>query len=324
MFRSGPEYSIWNANCLWSGRVHWWLKAASGAEGADDDGDVLLLGVDGVVEATHVGGGEFASEIGESGSELRELREGGLPDDGDGVVGREVVAVVFEGDEAEGIDEAVGGVAGDDVDLMIDEGAIDQAEIHDAGLLVEVQGVAVAPSAEAVGALEKFVADADAPFGREGNDVGDFLQMEIFRVVAANDHGESVFEAERLGNFELEAIGVELFDTIVDGGGIALRRFIEDRGEGRAGVLNVEVELAGFESFVDEQGTAEVGLAVNVDAGLGFDVLGKKLGEDDLFGEEFGADGDFRLRRFLAGGKEGEEVEEAEEVEETESCAGHG
>ncbi len=269
----------------------------SGTEGADDGDDVLMLGVHGVVEATHVGGGEFASEVGEGGSELRELREGGLPDDGDSVVGREVVAVVFEGNEAEGVDEAVGGVAGDDVDLMIDKGAIDQAEIHDAGLPGEVQGVAFGPAAEAVGALEEFVADAGAPLGGEERDVGNFLKMKFIRVVAADDHGECVFEAEGLGDFEMEAIGVELLDAAVDGGGIALRRFIEDRGEGRAGVFDVEVERAGFESFVDEQGAAEVGFALNGDAGLGFNVLGEEFGEDDLLGKEFGADGDFGWMR---------------------------
>ena len=89
-------------------------------EGAHDGGDVLVLGVDGIVKTTHVRGGEFASEIGEGGAELRELREGRLADDGNSVVRREIVAVVFEGDEAEGINEAVGGVAGDDVNLMID------------------------------------------------------------------------------------------------------------------------------------------------------------------------------------------------------------
>src|SRR6266436_5523611 len=96
------------------------LEAFGLAEGADDGGGVLMLGVDGVVEAADVGGGEFAGEIGEGGAKLGELREGGLADDGDGVVGREVVAVVGEGDQAEGVDEAVGGVAGDDVDLMVD------------------------------------------------------------------------------------------------------------------------------------------------------------------------------------------------------------
>ena len=95
------------------------LESFGLAEGADDGGGVLMLRVDGEVEAADVGGGEFAGEIGEGGAELGESSEGGLADDGDGVIGREVVAVVSEGDEAEGIDEAVGGVAGDDVDLMI-------------------------------------------------------------------------------------------------------------------------------------------------------------------------------------------------------------
>jgi len=48
------------------------------------------------------------------------------------------MAIVFEGNEAEGVDEAVGGVPGDDVDLTIDEGAVDEAEIHHFGLPGEV------------------------------------------------------------------------------------------------------------------------------------------------------------------------------------------
>jgi hypothetical protein len=36
---------------------------------------------------------------------------------------------------------------------------------------------------------------------------------------------------------------------------------------------------------------AEIGFAFDVDASARFDVLGEQLGEDDLFGEKFGADG---------------------------------
>ena len=41
------------------------------------------------------------------------------------------------------------------------------------GLRGEVESVALAPAAEAVGAFEKFVADADAPLRGDGGDVGD-------------------------------------------------------------------------------------------------------------------------------------------------------
>jgi len=139
-----------------------------------------VLGIDGVIKAAHVCGGELASEIRKGGAELREFLESGAANDGNGVVGREIVAVVFEGDEAEGVDEAVGGIAGNDVDLMIDEGAVDEAEVHDARLPGEVEGVAVAPAVETVGTLEEFVADADAPFGAEGAISEIVRRWEIF------------------------------------------------------------------------------------------------------------------------------------------------
>ena len=38
---------------------------------------------------------------------------------------------------------------------------------------------------------------------------------------------------------------------------------------------------------MDQEGAAEIGFALDVDGGAGFDVLGEELGEDDLLGEEF-------------------------------------
>ncbi len=286
------------------------------AESAHHGRSVLVLGVDGVVESADIGGGEFSGEIGHSGAELREPRERSLPDDRDGIIRRKVMAVVFKSDEAERVDEAVGGVAGHNVDLMIDQGAVDETEIHDFRRFGEVEIVAAAPAAEAVGPLEKFVADTGAPLGGEGNDVGDFLEMEIFCVVAANHHGEGVFKTERFGDFEVEALGVELLDAVVHGDRITLRRFIQDGGQGRAGVFDIQVEFACQESFVNEERAAEVGLALNGNAGFCFDVLGKELRENDLLGKEFGADRDFRLRRTMASAKKVEEVKEINGVKE--------
>src|SRR5712692_1048807 len=156
--------------------------------------------------------------------------------------------------------------------------------------------------------------------------------MEIFRVIAANDHGESVFEAERLGDFKMEAIGVEPLDAVIDGvrvivmcDTLAVRiwGFIQDGSEGSAGVFDVEVELASKESFVDEEAAAKVGLSNDGDTSFGFDVLRQELGEDDLLGEKFRADGDFGLRRFGASGKKVDEVKEIKEVKESELGAAH-
>src|SRR5437763_165211 len=177
-----------------------------------------------------------------------------------------------------------------------------------------MQIVAIAPAAEAVRAFEKFVADAGAPFRSKWRDIGDFLKMEIFGVVAADNHGESVFKTERLGNFKVKAISVELLDAIVDGGRIASRSFVEHGGESRACVFNVEVKLPGLKSFVDEERTAEIGLANDGDAGPRFNVLGKKFGENNLFGEKFGANADFGLGRLVACRKEVSEVKKIQET----------
>src|SRR5260370_15272574 len=112
--------------------------------------------------------------------------------------------------------------------------------------------VAIAQRAEPIRALEEFVANAGAPFEGDYRDVGDFLQMEFLRVIAANDHGERVFKAERLGDFEMEAIGIDLFDAIVDGvravvlcSTLAVRtwRFIENGGLSRASGVSRSLPL---------------------------------------------------------------------------------
>ena len=77
------------------------------AEGADNSGGVVMLRVDGVIKAADVRGREFTGEIGKRGAELRKLRERGLADNRNSIVRRKIVAVVGEGDEAEGVDEAV-------------------------------------------------------------------------------------------------------------------------------------------------------------------------------------------------------------------------
>jgi hypothetical protein len=116
----------------------------------------------------------------------------------------------------EDLDEAVGGIAGDDVDFFVDECAVDSAEVHDAWRGGEMQAVELAPAAETVGALEEFVAEAGAHFGGERSNVAGVAEMEALDVFGANDHGEGVFEAERLGDFEIETLGIALLHAGVN------------------------------------------------------------------------------------------------------------
>ena len=74
------------------------LEGFGGAEGADYNGGVPLVGVDFGIEVTHFFGGDFVSQVGEGSAKLRKFGEGVAADDGDSVVGREVVLVVDERD----------------------------------------------------------------------------------------------------------------------------------------------------------------------------------------------------------------------------------
>src|SRR6266700_3113334 len=117
------------------------LETLRRTELAHNRNGILVQSIDRVIQVAHVGGREFAGEISEGGAKLREAGESGLANDGDGVVGRKVVTVVGEGDKAEGVDEGVRGIAGDNVDLVIEEGAVDEAEVHHVGLPGEVEAV---------------------------------------------------------------------------------------------------------------------------------------------------------------------------------------
>ena len=112
------------------------------------------------------------------------------------------------------------------------------------------------------------------------------------RVVLADDHGESVFEAKRLGEVEVEALGVLAPDAgEYLGGVLVIGRLVEDGGESCTSVFDIEIEIAGEEGLVDEKSAAEIGFADDGNTGACFDVLGEEFGEDDLLGEKFRADG---------------------------------
>ncbi len=156
---------------------------------------------------------------------------------------------------------------------MIDQHAVDEPEVHHFGRSAEMEVIVLGEPRKSIGALEEFVADSGSPLGGERRNVRDFLQMKFFRVVSADNHRKSVFKPEGLGDFQVEAIGVELLDAVVNRVRVSSRRFVQDGGQRRAGIFDVKVEFAGEKSFVDKQRAAEVGLSNNGNAGARFNVL---------------------------------------------------
>src|SRR5262249_9066640 len=72
---------------------------------------------------------------------------------------------------------------------------------------------------------------------------------------------------------------------------IGCGRELQDRGEGGAGVLDVDVELAGAERGVADEGPAQVEATLDAQT-RALDGLGEQLAHQALLGEVLGADDD--------------------------------
>lgn len=208
------------------------LKILGGSKVSDDGDDIALTGVNFRIEMAHFGLADFAGQIGQSTAKLGKFLERGIANDRDGVIWWKIMAIVIERNEVERVDETVGGIAGNNIDLAIDKGTINEAEVHDAGSGGEVKIIAIAPAAKTVGAFKKLIADADAPLGGDSGEIGHRAEMEAHGIIATDDHSEGVREAERLAEREMEAAGILLFDAIIDrnGGVIGRRSFVEHGG----------------------------------------------------------------------------------------------
>src|SRR6266404_2354855 len=213
-----------------------------------------------------------------------------LSDNRDAFIRREVVAVVFENEKVEGGDQAIGVVAGDQVNLMLFEGARNQAEIHDARRFCEAQAVGCDQAFVSIGSFHEFVTESGPPLWRVGSGLGDRAQMKFARVYAANHDRESVVEPKRWTECEAEAALIPLFDSPIDFLLVAAGRLFEDGGEGRAGVLRIEVDPTGQDCLVTYESARQIETALHFEMSTPFDDLREHLAQNQLLGEILAAD----------------------------------
>src|ERR1700737_953173 len=98
-----------------------------------------MLAVDLVVEAAHRLRVELPFKRHERTGSGGALRAEVAARDDRRVVRRKEAMVVVERDKAERVDQAVGGIAGDKVDLSRSQGAVGEAEVHRAWRLRELE-----------------------------------------------------------------------------------------------------------------------------------------------------------------------------------------
>ena len=121
--------------------------------------------------------------------------------------------------------------------------------------------------------------------------VADGLEVEPPRRFPAHDDRERVVEPERFRQFDAELRGVRLARLPVNLARVVDRLALEDRGEGRARVLDVHVDAARNQRLVAQERPAQIELAVDREPGA-LDLLRHQLSQDALLGEVLRADYD--------------------------------
>ena len=96
----------------------------------------------------------------------------------------------------------------------------------------------------------------------------DGLQAEAASVVAANFNGESVVEAEGRAHGQVEALGIFCFDLVVDVFAIAVGLFFQDRGQCGAGVFGINIDAAGENGLLADEGAGKIEAALDRKVGL--------------------------------------------------------
>ena len=165
---------------------------------ARDVGRIPMLRVDGVVHPPHVGDGDSAGQACQRAAEFRVREENSAPDDWRGIVRRKVVAVVVEHGESVRLDESARCVSGDEIDLMLGQGAVNERQIHRGRWRGKAQAVGAGKTREPVLALEKLVAEPGPSCAGARGQVRQRSQTQPPRIVAADEHGEGVLEPERI------------------------------------------------------------------------------------------------------------------------------
>ena len=263
----------------------------------------MRAGLDLAIECAHAGLVERPREsrqrLVNPGMALKRL----FPHDRRRLIGRKVAPVVGQHYEIQRVDPPVRRVGHRDIDLALDEGPVHEPQVELANP-AEVEPVRLPEPRIAVLAGHELRTESGRhPPGRRSQ-IRDRPETERLGVGSPDDEGEGVLEAERRTPREPPSLGVGGLHLAERPVGVLDRRPLQDRGQGRPGVLGVEVDLPAHEGVVADERSPEVKAPFHGDPAR-LELLRQDLPQDVLLGEVLRADHD-RVARS-AGEEEGED-----------------
>ena len=245
--------------------------------------DLDPLDLDQAIEFPHRSLIEGTGEAREGGGDRRMLAQGFTVDEGSRLVRWKYTAVILEDHKIVDQDQAVGRVHIEHIDFRIAGGGVLQVLLHgeQAPGFVSVD---TAQTGQAVLALLELEPESRREsFGSRGK-ITDRDQIPLFCDFPSNRHLVGILKSERRQPGEIVAHRefAPHRDEHFRGG--APDFFTENRGQPRARVFRIEMDLSGLQCAETYRRPREVEPARHLEVAAGLESLGKDLGQEPTFG----------------------------------------
>ncbi len=117
----------------------------------------------------------------------------------------------------------------------------------------------------AVGPLQELVAEARLPAGGGRGRIGDRLQLQPFGIGAPHEDGKRILEPQRIEDRDA-GVGIAAADIVEHASCVGVWRLPENRGECRARVLDVGVDVAAANRAIADERSAEIQAPLDEDS----------------------------------------------------------
>ena len=173
----------------------------------------------------------------------------------------------------EGVDQPIGRVAGDHIDLPARQSLVRQPEIHDTRRHREMHVVQFSQAGIAVLSFDEFVSKSGRPLFGIRRRIGNRFQFESLCVVSAHHNHKRIVEAQGFGPFDVELFAIVFPYEVVDLSGVCIDGLLQNCRQCRSGVLDVRIDLPCNQGLVANECSAQIQPALHGQRGIALDRL---------------------------------------------------
>src|SRR5215469_2106452 len=148
-----------------------------------------------------------------------------------------------------------------------------QAKIHDARLLREMESIGCDQAAVSIGPFHEFVSKTGAPLGGKLRGLRQRSDIQPASILAANLHGKGVVEAKCRTEGESKSGFIFALDTLIHLLPIVSRSLFENRRQSGSRIFGVNIDASCQDGLLANVGACEVEAALHLEIGVRFNLL---------------------------------------------------